>query len=88
METRQGPSDPDEETQEAPSDSEEETKHIAGLAAGSTDLEGPVGPVRRKITISGNHPPYNANAHLLESTSARTRERSSTAKLPSDERGR
>ena len=41
-----------------------EAKYIAGLAAGSTDLEGPVGPAHRKITISGNIPPYNVNAHL------------------------
>ena len=52
-ETREAPSDPDEETYEAPLDFEKEAKDISRLAAGSTDLEGPVVPARRKLTISG-----------------------------------
>lgn len=87
VETREGPSDPKEETQETPSDSEEEIKYIAGLAADLTNLKGLVGPAPRKITISGNRPSYNVNAHL-ESTGARRRERSSAATLSADERGR
>ena len=63
-ETREVPSDPDEKTQEALpdpeeetrealSDSEEETKDVvARLAAESTDLEGPVVPALRMLTIA------------------------------------
>ena len=86
-ETREAPPNPEQETQEAPSDFEEETKDAAGLAAGSTDLEGLAVPGRRKLTISGNLPPNNVIAHL-ESTGARRRERSSGAKFSVDERGR
>ena len=85
-ETREAPSDPEEETREAPwnpdkhkqetpSDFEEETKNVAGLAAGSTDLEGLVVPARRKFIISGNLQPNNIIAHV-ESRVARRRERS------------
>ena len=56
--------DSEEETHEVPWDSEEETKDVAGLTAGLTDLEGPVVPTRRKLTISGNLPPNNAIAHV------------------------
>ena len=45
--TLEAPSDPEEETREGPSDHEEEAKH----AAGPTELEGPVIPARRKLTI-------------------------------------
>ena len=66
-ETREAPSDSDEETREAPSDPDEETReapsNVAGLAAGSTDLEGLVVPARWKLTISGNLPPNNVIAH-------------------------
>ena len=74
-----------EETQEAPSDSEEEAKDVAGLAAGSTDLEGLGVPARRKLTICGNIPPNNVIAHV-ESTGARRRGRSSAAKFSADDR--
>ena len=87
VETREGPSDPDEETQEAPSDSEEKTKYIAGLVTGSTDLEGPVGPARQKVTTSESLLLHNVNAHL-GSTDARRRKMSSPAKFSADERGR
>ena len=63
-EIREAPSDPKEETREAPSDPEEETKDVAGPAAGSTDLGGPVIPVPRKLTISCNIPPNNVIAHV------------------------
>ena len=64
------------ETREAPSDSEEETKYVTGLAEGSKDLEGPVVPARRKLTISRTLPPINFKAPVM-STGARKRERSS-----------
>ena len=51
-ETQEAPPDPEEKTREAPSDSEEETKDVAGLAAGSIDLEGSAIHARRKLTIS------------------------------------
>ena len=54
--TREAPPDPEEETRDAPPDSEE-TKDVAGLAAGSTDLGGPVVPALRMLTMSGNIPP-------------------------------
>ena len=63
-EIREAPLDPEEETREAPSDPEEETKDVAGPAAGSTDLGGPVIPVLRKLTISCNIPPNNVTAHV------------------------
>ena len=85
-ETGEAPSSPEKETQEAPSDSEEETNDVAGLAAGSTDLEGLVVPARRKLNISGNLSQNNVIT-LVESTGARRRERSSGAKLSTDERG-
>ena len=96
-ETREAPSDPDEETRqvpwnpekeprEAPSDLGVETNYVAGLAAGSTDLEGPVVPTRRKITISGNLPPNTVIAHV-ELAGAR-RHGSSAAKVSTDERGK
>ena len=81
------PSDPEEKTLEAPSDFEEETKDVAGLAEGPTDLEEPVAPARRKLTISSNLPPNIVKAHV-ESVGARRRGRSSTAKFSANERGR
>ena len=82
----EAPSDPEEETLEAPSDFEE-AKYVAGLAEGPTDLDGPVIPALRKLTIGGNFPPNNINAPM-ESAGAHTRGRSSTAKFSADERGR
>ena len=70
------PPNPEGETREAPSDSGVETKDVAGLAEGSTNLEGPVVPARRKLTIGGNLPPNHVKAHV-ESTGARRRDRSS-----------
>ena len=51
--SREVPLDPEEETREAPSDHEEEAK----VAVGPTELEGPVVPALRKVTISGHRPP-------------------------------
>ena len=68
-------------------DSEEETKDVAGLAGGSTDLEGPVVPARLKLTISGNLPPNNVIA-CVESTGARRRLQSSVAKYSSNDQKR
>ena len=82
--TQKAPPDSEEETRGVPSDSNEETNDVAGLAAGSTDLEGPIVPARRKLTISANLPPNNVIAHV-ESTGARRRERSSAAKFSGDE---
>ena len=59
-----------EETQEALSEHEREQQQKegeAGPASGSTDLEGPVLPALRKLTIDGNTPPI---------LSSRTRSRS------------
>ena len=81
------PSNLENETQEAPSDFEEDRKDVAGLVAGSTDLERLVVPVRRKLTISGNLPPNTVIGHV-ESTCARKRKRSSAATFSADERGR
>ena len=78
------PSDPEAETREAPSGPEIETKDEAGPATWSTDLEGPVAPALRMLTISGNFPPNNVIAHV-ESTGARRRGRSSAAKLSADD---
>ena len=64
-----------------------ETNDVAGLAAGSTYLKGPVISARRKLTISGNLSPNNVNAHV-ESTGARMCERSSAAIFSADERER
>ena len=61
-----------------------ETSDVAGILAGSTDLEGPVVPARRKIIISGNLPPNNVIAHV-KSAGARRRG-SSLAKVSADER--
>ena len=80
------PSDLEEETLEAPSDFEK-TKYIAGLAKGPTDLEEPVLPARRKLTIIDNLLSNNVKAHV-ESAGARRRGRSSTAKFYVDERGK
>ena len=60
---------------------------IGGLVTGSTDLEGPVGPARQKVTISENLLLHNVNVHL-GSTDARRRKMSSPAKFSADERGR
>ena len=84
-ETLEAPSDPEEEILEAPSDPEEETNYVAGLAAGSTDLEGLVAPARRKLPISDNLPLNNVIAHV-ESTGAHRRGRSSAAKYSTDDR--
>ena len=96
-ETQEVPLDPEEtqkaspnlegETREAPSDPGVETNDVAGLAAGSTDLKGPVIPAPQKLTISGNLPPNNVNMPA-ESPGARRREKSSAAKCSADERGR
>ena len=90
----EAPSDPEEETQEAPSDPEEETREVpsdheeeAKGAAGPTELEGPVVPAHRKLTISGNLPPNHIKAHV-ESAGGRRRGRSCTAKFSADERRR
>ena len=45
----EAPSDPEEQAREAPSDDEKEAKD----ASGPTELEGPVAPALRKLTISG-----------------------------------
>ena len=92
-ETVEAPSDPEEGTLEAPSDPEEETREVpsdreedAKDAAGPTELEEPVVPVRRKLAISGNLPPNNVEAHV-ESAGACKRGRSSTpTKFSADER--
>ena len=68
-----------------PSDSEEETKNGAGLAAGSTDLEGLVVPKRRKTTISGNFPPNCVIAHVDSMGVLRRRGRSSAATFSVDD---
>ena len=57
-------SDPEEETVEAPLNSVEKTEYVAGLAEGPTELEGPVVPARRKVTIGGNLPSNNVKVHL------------------------
>ena len=75
--THKAPPNPEEETREASSDPGMETHNVAGLAAGSTNLEGLVVPRRRTLTISGNLPPNNAIAHV-ESAGASRRGRSST----------
>ena len=85
--TQKAPPNPEGETRETPSGPGVETNDVAGLAAGSTDLKRLVIPARRKLTISGNLPPKNVNAHV-ESTCARRRERSSAAKYSAEERGR
>ena len=64
--TQKALSDLDEEAQQAQSDPEKETKYIAGPATGSTDLEGPVVPVLRMLTISGNLPPNNVIARGVD----------------------
>ena len=65
-----------------------ETKYVAGLAEGSTDLEGLVVPARWKLNTSDNLPPNNVIAHV-ESTCARNREeRGSAIKVSADERER
>ena len=79
--------DPEETQKTPPPDPGEETKYVAGLAEGSTDVEGPVIPARRKLTTDGILPPNNVDAHV-KSTGARRRERSSAAKFSADERGR
>ena len=86
-ETQKVPPNSEGTTREAPSDPGVETNDVVGLAAGLTGLEGLVIPARRKLTISGNLPPNNVNAHV-ESTGARKRERRSAAKLSADERER
>ena len=86
-ETQKAPSNPEGATRDMPSDPGVETNDVARLAAGSTDLKGPVIPARRKLTISGNLPPNNINAQV-ESTGARRREGSSAEKFSADERGR
>ena len=96
-ETQETPLDPEdthkaspnaeEETQEAPSGPVVETNGVAGLAAESTDLEGPDVPAHRKLTISGNISPNNVIAHV-EPTGARRHERSSATKFSADKRGR
>ena len=78
-EAQKVPPDLEEATREEPSDSKEETKDVAGLSAGPTDLEGPVVPARRKLTISSNLPTNNVIAHV-ESTGARRRGRNSAGK--------
>ena len=85
--TMEAPLDSEEETLETPSDPGVESKDVAGLAEGSTDLEGLVVPPRRQLTTSGNFPPNNVNAHM-ESTGACMRERSNAAKFSADEQGR
>ena len=86
-ETQRSPPNPEGETREAPSNPGVEIIHVAGLAVGSTDLEGPVVLAHRKLTIGGNLPPNKALAHV-ESTGARRRGRSSAAQFYADERGR
>ena len=86
-ETQRTPPNPEGETREAPSNPGVEIKYVAGFAVGSTDLERPVVPARRKLTIGGNLPPNNALAHV-ESTGARRRGRSSAAQFSADERGK
>ena len=83
QETWKVPSDRVKEIREAPSYSKQETKYVAGLAAGSTCLEGRFVPARRKVTISGNFPPNNVIAHA-ELTGARRRGRSSDATFSAD----
>ena len=84
-ETREASSNAEKETQEALSDPEEETKDVAGLAVGSTDLEGLIVPARRKLTMSGNLPP-NTIITRVESTGDRRQGRTSTAKYSADNR--
>ena len=86
-ETQKALPNPEGETREAPSNPGVETKYVAGFAVGSTNLEGTVVPTRRKLTIGGNLPPNIVLVHM-ETTGARRRGRSSTAKFSADERGR
>ena len=53
-ETQEAPLDPEGELRKAPSESKKETKDVAGLAAGLPDLEEPVVPALRMLTMSGN----------------------------------
>ena len=84
-EKQETPPDPNEETWEAPSDPELDTKDEGGLAAASTDLEGPVVPARRKLIISGNLPSINIIAHVVL-TGARRRGKSSAATTCANDR--
>ena len=86
-ETQEVPPNPEEEAREAPSDPEEEIIDEVRLATESTDLERPVVPAPRKLTISGNLPPSNVTAHA-ESTGARRREKNSAVTFSADGRGR
>ena len=80
------PPDSEEETHEVSWNSEEKTKDVVELTAGLTDLEGPVVPTRRQLTISGNLPPNNVIAHV-ESTGARRSGRSGNTTKEADEEG-
>ena len=84
-ETHKAPPNPEGEPREAPSDPGVERNDVAGLAALSTHLKGPVIPARPQLTISDNLSPNNVNAHV-ESTGACRREKSSAAKFSADER--
>ena len=86
-ETQKAPPNLEEETQEAPLGPGVEINDVAGLKEESTNLEGPVVPARRKLTMSGNLLPNNVIAHV-QSTGARRRGRSSTEKFSADKRGR
>ena len=77
-ETQEAPPNHERERREAPSNPGVETSDVVGLAAGSTDWKRPVVHARQKLTISGNLPQNNVNAHV-ESTGARRRERRSAA---------
>ena len=65
----------------------EETNDVAGLAERPTNLEGPVVPARRKLTISGNFPLNNVKTHVKWAGACRCARRS-TAKFSNDERRR
>ena len=63
-----------------------ETKDVAGLVAGSTDLQGTVVLARRKITISGKLPPNNVITHV--GSAGAHRHGNSAAKFSADDRER
>ena len=84
-ETQKAPPNPEEETQEAPWDPGVEMNDVAGLAEESTNLEGPVVPARRKVTISGNRLANNGIVHV-QSTGA-WKEQNRKRFLPTNEKG-
>ena len=65
-EPQKAPPKPEGETREASSDSGVEAKDVAGLAEGSTDLEGLVVPARQKLTVSDNLPPNDVIARVVD----------------------